>query len=74
MIFEFDDISIEQICTHRVDMETLYLDEDVSEWEARIHATRHTHYPVCKENQEEYRGNPRYKRIISGWKIRAGKM
>ena len=55
-VFEFDDISIEQICTHRVDMETLYLDEDVSEWEARIHATRHTHYPVCKENQEDIVG------------------
>src|SRR5699024_10807794 len=25
-VFEFDDISVEQICTHRVDMDCLYLD------------------------------------------------
>lgn len=55
-VFEFDDISIEQICTHRVDMETLYLDEDVNEWEEKIHTTRHTRYPVCKENQEDIVG------------------
>lgn len=55
-VFEFDDISIEQICTHRVDMEILYLDEEVSEWEEIIHTTRHTHYPVCKENQEDIVG------------------
>ena len=55
-VFEFDDISVEQICTHRVDMDCLYLDEDMKEWETVIHSTRHTHYPVCKENQEDIVG------------------
>ena len=55
-VFEFDDISVEQICTHRVDMDCLYLDEDMKEWETLIHSTRHTHYPVCKENQEDIVG------------------
>lgn len=55
-VFEFDDISVEQICTHRVDMDCLYLDDDMKEWETVIHSTRHTHYPVCKENQEDIVG------------------
>ena len=55
-VFEFDDISVEQICTHRVDMDCLYLDEDMKEWETLIHSTRHTHYPVCNENQEDIVG------------------
>ena len=55
-VFEFDDISVEQICTHRVDMDCLYLDEDMKEWETLIHSSRHTHYPVCNENQEDFVG------------------
>lgn len=55
-VFEFDDISVEQICTHRVDMDCLYLDDDMHEWEETIHQTRHTHYPICNENQEDIVG------------------
>lgn len=55
-VFEFDDISAEQICTHRVDMNCLYLEEDMQKWEDTIHRTRHTFYPVCGENQEDIVG------------------
>ena len=40
----------------QVDMDCLYLDEDMKEWETLIHTTRHTHYPVCNENQEDIVG------------------
>ena len=55
-VFEFDDISVEQICTHRVDMDCLYLEDDMKDWEETIHKTRHTHYPICNENQEDIVG------------------
>ena len=55
-VFEFDDISVEQICTHRVDMDCLYLEDGMKDWEETIHKTRHTHYPICNENQEDIVG------------------
>lgn len=55
-IFEFDDICVEQICTHRVDMDCLYLEDDMEKWEHTIHTTRHTFYPVCQDNQENIVG------------------
>ena len=34
-IFDFDDMDAEQICTHRIDVDALYLEDDMAEWEVR---------------------------------------
>ena len=36
-VFEFDDTSVEEICTHRVDLEILEMDETPEEWNKKIY-------------------------------------
>src|SRR5699024_8434222 len=45
-VFEFNDTSVEQICTRRRDVIYLSLQDDMEEWEKIIYENRHTHYPV----------------------------
>lgn len=52
-VFEFDDITAEQVCTHRIDMTVLYLEDTPDIWEEIIHENRHTHYPVCGEDIDD---------------------
>ena len=46
-VFEFDDLTAGEIATHRTEVDLLWLDEPMDTWEATIHGTRHTRYPVC---------------------------
>lgn len=46
-VFEFNDIMVESIATHRTDVEMLWMEEDMSSWAETIHNSRHTRYPVC---------------------------
>lgn len=55
-VFEFDDITAEQVCTHRIDMAVLHMEDSEEEWEQIIHESRHTHYPVCGENIDDIIG------------------
>lgn len=55
-VFEFNDTSVEQICTRRRDVIYLSLQDDMEEWEKIIYENRHTHYPVCREGQEDIVG------------------
>ena len=55
-IFAFDDTSVAQICTHRVDVVSLYMEDSVDEWDEQIHTTRHTFYPVCGDNSDDIIG------------------
>lgn len=55
-VFEFDDISIEQVCTHRTDVELLHSDESMEEWEQTICGSRHNFYPVCGERDDDIIG------------------
>ncbi len=55
-VFEFDDITAEEICTHRVDVVSLSTDDTLEEWEEIIYSTRHTYYPVCGENSDDILG------------------
>lgn len=50
-VFEFDDTSVEEICTHRVDLEILEMDETPEEWNKKIYESRHNYYPVCGREQ-----------------------
>lgn len=55
-VFEFNDIPVEEICTHRVDVILLELEDDMQEWENRIFGTRHNYYPVCGETSDDIVG------------------
>lgn len=55
-VFEFNDISVEEICTHRRDTVLLF-EEDPSEvWDEIIMENRHTYYPICGEDQDDIIG------------------
>lgn len=46
-VFEFNDIMVESIATHRTDVTILWLEDDMDSWVETIHNSRHTRYPVC---------------------------
>ena len=55
-VFEFNDISVEELCTHRRDAVILYASDSPEEWEQTIKGSRHTYYPVCGEDQDDIVG------------------
>ena len=55
-IFDFDDTSAEQICTHRLDVISININDSLDEWENIIHSSRHTHYPVYRESTDDIVG------------------
>lgn len=46
-VFEFNDISAEDVAIHRTDVSILWVEDDLSVWEETIFSQRHTLYPVC---------------------------
>ncbi|MBQ7358929.1 MAG: HlyC/CorC family transporter [Lachnospiraceae bacterium] len=46
-VFEFDDLSVEEILTHRTEMVFLDMEDDMESWRETIFGTRHTRYPIC---------------------------
>ena len=40
-VFEFDDLTIDEICVHRTDVDLLWLEDSMEEWEQLIHESRH---------------------------------
>lgn len=55
-VFEFDDISVGEICTHRTDVEVLWAEDEKEEWERIIHESRHSMFPVCGEGVDDILG------------------
>jgi len=55
-LFEFDDISVGELSTHRTDLTILYLEDDMQTWHNLIVENRFSHYPVCGENADEIIG------------------
>lgn len=55
-IFEFDDLTIGEICTHRTEVSLLWTDESIEQWESTIHQSRHSLYPVCNESVDDIVG------------------
>ena len=55
-VFAFDDISVEEICTHRVDMTVLGLEESDAEWQETILRSGYTYYPIYRENTDNIIG------------------
>lgn len=55
-IFEFDDLSAEEIMTHRTDVTMLDMEDSMEEWKNTIYNSRHTLYPVCDGSADEIVG------------------
>ena len=55
-LFEFDDISVGELATHRTDLAILYLEDSMEEWHRTIVEKRYSHYPVCGETADEVVG------------------
>ena len=49
-VFAFDDMTAEQICTHRTDVDVLWAADSAEKWEEIIHETRHSVFPVCSDS------------------------
>ena len=55
-VFEFDDLTADEIATHRTEVSLLWMDETPEEWEKTIHDSRHSIYPVCEESVDRVVG------------------
>ncbi|MDD7515096.1 hemolysin family protein [Ruminococcus flavefaciens] len=55
-VFAFDDMTAEQVCTHRTDVDVLWSSDDTSVWEETIHRTRHSSFPICGESVDNVIG------------------
>ena len=55
-VFEFDDLTVGEFCTHRTDLSMLWLDESDEQWEQTIRDSRHTRYPICGETVDDVVG------------------
>lgn len=51
-VFEFDDLPVSSIQTHRTDVSVLWLEESPKEWDKRIRKDNHKVYPICGEDSD----------------------
>ena len=55
-IFDFDDLTAEDLATHRSDVVWLDINDSIEDWNETIFSTRHTLYPVCDDSIDEVKG------------------
>ena len=55
-VFEFDDLSADDIATHRTEVTLLWADESDDEWLRTVRGSMHTYYPVCNETVDDVIG------------------
>ena len=55
-VFEFDDLTAEEIATHRTDLVVLWTEDSMEEWDKTIHDNRHTRYPICTDSPDNVVG------------------
>lgn len=55
-VFEFDDISVGEIMTHRTEVIALRKEDSVEEWNNIIYGSNHTFYPVYDKNADQIIG------------------
>jgi len=55
-VFEFDDLTVDEIAVHRTEVSLLWMEESVEEWNKTINGSRHTMYPVCDETVDNIVG------------------
>jgi len=55
-VFEFDDLSVGEIATHRTEVSLLWMEESEEQWEETIFGSRYSIYPVCDESVDNVIG------------------
>lgn len=55
-VFEFDDLTAEEVATHRTEVAILWADDDLSVWDKTIYENRFTRYLVCGESEDDVIG------------------
>ncbi|MBQ8358829.1 MAG: HlyC/CorC family transporter [Oscillospiraceae bacterium] len=55
-VFEFDNLPVVEIITHRTDVTFLYLEDSLDVWHQTIVDTRYTYYPICDETPDRIVG------------------
>lgn len=55
-VFEFDDLTAEEIATHRTEIIALWTEDTMEIWAQTIHDSRHTLYPVCEGSPDHIVG------------------
>lgn len=55
-VFEFDDITAQQICTHRIDVVSINANDSVEKWQKVIEENRHSYFALYNENHEDIIG------------------
>ncbi|MGN8818250.1 hemolysin family protein [Oribacterium sp. HCP28S3_H8] len=55
-VFEFNDLTVEDVCTHRTEVAMLYLEDSDRQWRKTIHENRYSNYPICGEDDDDIIG------------------
>ena len=55
-VFEFDNLSVEDIITHRKDVTILDTEDSDEVWSETINSTGYTYYPVCEDSADQIIG------------------
>lgn len=55
-VFDFDNLAIEDIMTHRTDVEMLDVQDTMEQWEDIIYNTGYTYYPICDDSPDQIVG------------------
>ena len=63
-IFEFDDTSVSEICTHRRDVTFLYAEDTIEDWRQTVTETRFNYYPICGKDADDIIGVLNFKKFF----------
>ncbi len=55
-VFEFDDLTAQEIATHRMDVSVIWFNEEPEQWDAIIRESRHNMFPVCQDSVDNVVG------------------
>ena len=55
-VFEFNDLTVEDVCTHRTDVAMLYIEDTDRQWRRTIHEHRFACYPICGKDDDDIIG------------------
>ncbi len=63
-LFEFDDKTVGEIATHRKDLEVLWLEDSIEEWENILYESYHSSYLVCEDTIDNIKGELLTKKFL----------
>ena len=55
-VFEFKETDVGEVCTHRKDVDFLFLRDSQRTWEETLRKSNHTYYPVCGKDVDDVTG------------------